>query len=271
MNECDCTDSDNYQCESSTESEISSDEDRVSQPKEKVLMAKTMDDVETKLLSQIKTLGEEEMKENLLEFFLSTMHKNQGSSSKTASKTKPKALIINASFGRNTRSFQRSQQKSNTRALTLEEVSQEIHHLKKEIVSLKAQVSKLEKGKKTEDAYDEYYTNPNIEIFEGKKDDTIGFIDMKVMAIQYKKHHVMLEICINGEMFSLRTLIDSGADVNIMNSKVVPEKYWVKSFRQVIGLGNKDLMYEVPQASIFFKYHCIKLKFVSDGKLQIIK
>ncbi len=92
---------------------------------------KTMDDAETKLLAQIKTLGEGEMKEKLLETFLSTMHKNQGSSSKTASKTEPKALFIDASFERNTRSFQRSQQNSKTRALTLGEVNQEIHHLKK--------------------------------------------------------------------------------------------------------------------------------------------
>ena len=143
------------------------------------------------------------MKEKLLETFLSTMHKNQGSSSKTASKIEPKALFINASFERNAISFQRNQRNSKTRALTLGEVSQEIHHLKKEIVSLKSQVSELEKGKKTKDAYDEYYTNPNIEIFEGKKDDTIGFTDMRVMAIQYQQHHVMLYICMNREMFSL--------------------------------------------------------------------
>ena len=76
---------------------------------------------------------------------------------------------------------------------------------------------------------------------------------MRVMAIQYQQHHVMLDICINGEMFSLRTLIDFRANVNILNSKIVPTKYSVKSFRQVIGLGNKYLLYEVPRASIFFK------------------
>lgn len=123
------------------------------------------------------------MKEKLLETFLSIMHKNQGSSSNAASKIEPKTLFINASFERNTRYFQRSQHKSKTRSLTLGQVSQEIHHLKKEIVSLKAQVSELEKRKKTRDVYDEYYINPNIEIFEGKKDDTIGFTDMRVMDI----------------------------------------------------------------------------------------
>lgn len=169
------------------------------------------------------------MKEKLLETFLSIMHKNQGSSSKTTSRIEPKALFIDSSFEGNKRSFQRIQQNSKTKALTIGEVSQEIHLLKEEIVSLKAQVSKLEKGKETKDAYDEYYTNKNIEIFEGKKDDTIGSTNMRVMAIQYQHHHVMLDICINDEMFSLRTLIDSRADVNILNSKIVPANYQVKS------------------------------------------
>lgn len=64
-----------------------------------------------KLPSQIRTLGEGEMKEKLLETFLSTIHKNQGYSSKNASKTEPKALFIDASFERNRTCFQRSEQK----------------------------------------------------------------------------------------------------------------------------------------------------------------
>lgn len=56
MNECDCTNSDNCKCESSTESEISSNEDHVSQPKEKFFMAQTMDDAKMKLVAQIRKL-----------------------------------------------------------------------------------------------------------------------------------------------------------------------------------------------------------------------
>ena len=97
-------------------------------------------------------------------------------------------------------------------------------------------VSEIEKGKAPED--EEIFSNANIEIFEGKRDDSVGFRDMRVMTIQYQQHPVMLDICINGEMFSLKTLIDLGADVNILNSKVIPAKYWVKYFRQVIEVGN---------------------------------
>lgn len=75
MNECNCIDLENFQCESSTELESSSDGDFVTKPKEKVIMAQTIDDAETKLLAQIKIL-EGELKEKFLEIFLSTMHKN---------------------------------------------------------------------------------------------------------------------------------------------------------------------------------------------------
>ena len=118
---------------------------------------------------------------------------------------------------------------------------------------------------------EECFSNPNIEIFEGKRDDSMGFRDMRVMTIQYQQHHVMLDICIQAEMFSLRTLIDTGANVNVLNSKLIPAKYWIKSFREVVGLGNKNLLYEVPQASICFKEHCIKLKFaVADIPIDSI-
>ena len=53
----------------------------------------------------------------------------------------------------------------------------------------------------------------------------MGIRDMRVMTIQYQQHHVMLDIYIQGEMFSLRTLIDIGADVNVLNSKLMPAKY----------------------------------------------
>lgn len=109
MNVCNSTDSEICKCESRAESESYYDEDFASKPKEKVLMAQTIDDAETKLLAQIRTLREGELKEKLLETFLSTMHKKQGHCSKSSSKIEFKALFIDASFERNTRVFQRSQ------------------------------------------------------------------------------------------------------------------------------------------------------------------
>ena len=138
------------------------------------------------------------------------------------------------------------------------EVSREIHHLKSEISTLKSQVAQLEKGKQplTQNIYAittayTLHTAPktdesNVEIFEGKKDPTIGFREMRILAIEYQQHHVLLKNCIKGQMFTLKTLIDSRADVNVFNTKVIPTKFWVKSTRQVVRLGNKTLHYEVP-------------------------
>ena len=84
---------------------------------------------------------------------------------------------------------------------------------------------------------------------------------MRVLAIEYQQHHVQVKICIKGEMFTLTTLLDSGADVNIFNKKAIPSKYWVSASMKIIGLGEKTLQYEVHKAFVCFENHCIKLKF----------
>ena len=72
-------------------------------------------------------------------------------------------------------------------------------------------------------------------------------------------------------MFSLTALLDFGAYVNILNSKVIPTKYWIGGERNVVGLGNKTLRYEVPKASVCFDQHFIKLKLaVSDIPVDYI-
>lgn len=63
-------------------------------------------------------------------------------------------------------------------------------------------------------------------------------------------------------MFALKTLLDLGADMNILNKKVIPTKDWISATRKVVGLANKTLNYEVPKVSICFDNHCINLKFV---------
>jgi len=76
------------------------------------------------------------------------MHRGTSSSSKG---TISKALYVDASYDKNTKSFQRNQQRTKPRSLTLGEVSHEIHHLKKEIVELKTKMEKMEKRKRKRD------------------------------------------------------------------------------------------------------------------------
>ena len=121
--------------------------------------------------------------------------------------------------------------------MTLGEVSQEIHHLKKEIIELKAKISRMEKEKSQEPM-----VNPNVDIFEGIHDSSMGFGNMKfgnmkIMTIQYQHHHVLLDINIQGEIFTLKTLIYSGADINVLNKNLILAKYWTYAHRQVNGVG----------------------------------
>ena len=54
---------------------------------------------------------------------------------------------MDASYEKNTKYFQRNQQHTTPRSLTLWEVGHEIHYLKKEIVELKTKIEKIEKEK----------------------------------------------------------------------------------------------------------------------------
>lgn len=66
-------------------------------------------------------------------------------------------------------------------------------------------------------------------------------------------------------------LTDSSADINILNMKNIPAKYWVTAEREVVGLGNKKLRYEVPKASVCFESHYIYMKFaVADIPVDYI-
>lgn len=149
------------------------------------------------------------------------------------------------------------------------EVSREIHNIKSEISTLKSQIDEIKKGKRAIEENslswdtEEYAKdpNPNLEIIEGRKDLVFGFQEMRILAISYQQHHVRVNICIKGEMFALTALLDSSADVNILNKKVIPAKYSIYVTRKVVGLGKKTLNYEVPKASICFDNHCINLKF----------
>ena len=187
-------------------------------------MAPTVDDAELEILSQIRALNEGDMKDKLLEAFLSQVH-----STKKESSSKPR--FIDTSFDRNTRAFQRSQLQDKVHQLTLAEVSREIHTLKSEISTLKEKVSSLEKGKFHEEEEEIYFEpkNTNVQIFQGKKDKDTIFREMRLLTIQYQHHHVLLNICIQGQMFSLKTLIDSGADINVLNEKIITSKYWIKA------------------------------------------
>lgn len=102
--------------------------------------------------------------------------------------------------------------------------------MKKEISELRTQVSTVEKGKeKQEDYISEQQTllknNTNVEIYEVKTHDFLGLSNMKIMAVQHQPYHGMLKFKIQGEVFILNTLLNMGANLNVLNKNSIPAKY----------------------------------------------
>ena len=158
------------------------------------------------------------------------------------------------------------QKPGKVRSLTLGEVSGEIHQLKAEISVIKAQIAEIKKGKEIQEEKEEESWNTTahrqeIQVAEGRSDPNFGFQDMRLFTITYQQHHVKVKICIQGQIFFMTALLDSGADINILNIRNVPAKYWVSAEREVVGLGNKKLKYEIPRSSLCFDTHCVYMKF----------
>jgi len=265
--ECSCSDPEECAChvfydnDSEFYTSSSEEEEKVKPPKEKVLMASTEEEAELKILSHIRAMEEGDMKNRLIEAFTNQLK------TKASKESGKKSLFIDASYERNTKSFQMHHQKpGKVRSLMLGEVSGEIHHLKTEISAIKAQIAETQKGKQIKEEKEEDSWNPTayqqeVQVAEGRQDPNFGFKDMRLFTITYQQHHVKVKIYIQGQVFYLNALLDSGADINILNIKNVPAKYWVPAEREVVGLGNKKLKYEIPRASLYFDTHCVYMKF----------
>lgn len=266
LSECSCSDSDECVCQVfyDNDSQVSDssgeEEERPKPPKEKVLMASTEEEAEMKILAQTRNMEEGAMKDRLIEAFTEQLK------SKASKESGKKPLFVDASYERNTKSFQMHHQKpGKLRSLTLGEVSGEIHQLKSEISAIKAQIAELKKGKEIKEEEEESWNigsrHKEIEIAEGRSDPHFGFQDMRLFTITYQQHHVKVKICIQGQIFFMTALLDSGADINILNIRNIPAEYWVSAEREVVGLGNKKLKYEIPRASLCFDTHCVYMKF----------
>eukprot|EP00253_Pinus_taeda_P016382 PITA_16382 len=110
---------------------------------------------------------------------------------------------------------------------------------------MKSQIAELKKGKqvaKEEEEEDQpwntaqYSSNQEVEVAEGIKDPNFGFREIRLLTISYQQHHVRVHICIRGEMFKMIALLDSGADINILNIKTIPTKYLVAAERKVVAV-----------------------------------
>jgi len=98
---------------------------------------------------------------------------------------------------------------------------------------------------------------------EESKEDSTGQKKDQVLQISHQKYHVLINLQIQGMPFQLKTLIDTGSDLNLLHKNIIPVKFWQKSQASVVGIGNipTKIFFQIPEASLCFKYYCLKLKF----------
>jgi len=46
--------------------------------------------------------------------------------------------------------------------------------------------------------------------------------DQQILSIKHQKFHVLLDIMIKGKQFWLKTLLDTGFDLNLLNKEIIP-------------------------------------------------
>jgi len=87
---------------------------------------------------------------------------------------------------------------------------------------------------------------------------------MKILPIKFQKYHVQINLEINGEMFHLNALLDTGSDMNLLQKNLIPYKYWLPSNYSAIGLGNisTDFDYEIPKGILWFDEYALGMKFL---------
>jgi hypothetical protein len=71
-----------------------------------------------------------------------------------------------------------------------------------------------------------------------------GLATMKILPIRFQKYRVRIKLEINGEIFKLNALLDTGSDMNLVHKDLIPAKYWLPSNYSAIGPGKCKYRYE---------------------------
>jgi hypothetical protein len=79
----------------------------------------------------------------------------------------------------------------------------------------------------------------------------------------HQPYHVSLTFRIQDLHFKLKTLLDTGSDLNLLNKNVIPVAYWQKTSLNVSGLGNvlTNISHCVPKATLCLEIFCMDIKF----------
>jgi len=56
-----------------------------------------------------------------------------------------------------------------------------------------------------------------------------GITTMRIMPIKFQKYQVRIKLEINGEIFKLNALLDTGSYMKLVHKELIPAKYWLPS------------------------------------------
>jgi len=101
----------------------------------------------------------------------------------------------------------------------------------------------------------------NLKSEEEKEEEKKKFKD--TCRLQHQQYHVLTELKIQDLHFRLKTLIDTGSDLNMLNKHVIPVSLWEKIELTVTGLGIvlNTISFYIPEATLCFQQFCLKMKF----------
>uniref|UniRef100_A0A7N0T3Z2 CCHC-type domain-containing protein n=1 Tax=Kalanchoe fedtschenkoi TaxID=63787 RepID=A0A7N0T3Z2_KALFE len=157
--------------------------------------------------------------------------------------------------------FKTLRQKQKTISETPSSVSDlkfEIDNLKDEIKMLKQLNNNLnQRVSKLEDKTSSNLTNPNEPLEE-------GFLSVMNMITAFK-FHIKIKLLINNSfMIELIALIDSGADVSVIQEGLIPTKYFEKTTHSLRHAGGEKLQidFKIPKAHICNNKVCIPESFL---------
>lgn len=97
----------------------------------------------------------------------------------------------------------------------------------------------------------------------GQEINKIKRVKEESCKLQHQPYHILIELRIQDLHFRLKTLIDTGSDLNLLNKNVIPVSLWDKTKLTVTGLGNilNDISFFIPKATLCFQKFCLDMKF----------
>jgi hypothetical protein len=157
-------------------------------------------------------------------------------------------LFIDASFDKNANFFIKFNRESKLQNASVTDLAREVLQMKKEIFELKEKIRRMEEEAEYNFKIDSWARQEIKELkeiidsvpppledapFEGPRSviqgqttvEMQGLAGMKIMAIRYQKYYVKIKLEINGEIFLLTALLDTGSDMNLLNKELDPTKY----------------------------------------------